>query len=63
MSTDSAGHFNDAIYAPQRLRICAFLAAVDWTEFLALRDDLNPWGATLSKHLRVLADNDFVKIR
>ncbi len=52
--------FDEIIHAPQRLRICAMLAAVDEMEFGTLRDELGVADSVLSKHLKVLADAGYV---
>ncbi len=53
--------FNEVIHAPLRLRICGMLRAVDEIDFAVLREALGIADASLSKHLKVLADNGFVK--
>jgi DNA-binding MarR family transcriptional regulator len=57
------GHFHDVVHAPIRLRACALLGSVDELEFSVLRDTLGISDATLSKHMRVLADAGLVKLR
>src|SRR5690625_6848582 len=59
MATDS--QFNEVIHAPLRLRICGILRSVDEVDFAVLRDTINISDASLSKHLKVLTDNGFVK--
>lgn len=55
--------FDEVIHAPVRLRVCGLLAAADEVEFSVVRDALGVSDATLSKHLRVLADAGFVDVR
>nr|WP_208012538.1 transcriptional regulator [Cellulomonas shaoxiangyii] len=51
------------MHAPVRLRACGLLAGVDHLEFAVVRDALGVSDATLSKHLKVLADAGFVEVR
>ncbi|KQQ10336.1 transcriptional regulator [Rathayibacter sp. Leaf296] len=51
--------FDEVIHAPLRLRICGLLRAGDGVDFGVLRDTLGVSDATLSKHLKVLADAGF----
>ena len=54
--------FDEIIHAPNRLRICAVLAAVTEAEFATLREVLGVTDPVLSKHLRVLHDAGYVTI-
>lgn len=54
--------FDDVIHAPVRLRICGLLRPVDRLEFGAVRDTLGVSDATLSKHLRTLAEAGYVEL-
>ncbi|WP_246036422.1 MULTISPECIES: transcriptional regulator [Cellulomonas] len=71
MSADAPGvapdevapRFDEVIHAPVRLRVCGLLAAADQVEFSVVRDALGVSDATLSKHLKVLADAGFVEVR
>jgi DNA-binding MarR family transcriptional regulator len=54
--------FDEVVHAPQRLRICAVLAAVDRAEFATLRDSLDVADSVLSKHLKVLVDAGYVTL-
>lgn len=54
--------FNDVIHAPNRLQICALLAAADRVEFATVRDSLGVADSVASKHLKVLADAGYVKL-
>ncbi|QGQ18323.1 helix-turn-helix domain-containing protein [Cellulomonas sp. JZ18] len=62
-SDEVAPRFDEVIHAPVRLRVCGLLAAADQVEFSVVRDALGVSDATLSKHLRVLADAGFVEVR
>ncbi len=53
--------FNEVIHAPLRLRICGLLRSVDDIDFSVLRDALGISDASLSKHLKVLAEAGFIK--
>lgn len=55
--------FDETIHAPLRLRICVALSAVESMEFGVLRDELEVADSVLSKHLKVLVDKDYVKLR
>lgn len=52
--------FDDVVHAPNRLQICAVLAAVDRAEFTTLRETLGVADSVLSKHLKVLVDAGYV---
>lgn len=54
--------FNEIIHAPNRLRICAVLAAVVEAEFATLRDTLGVADSVMSKHLKVLQDAGYVTL-
>lgn len=54
--------FNEVIHAPNRLRICGLLRAVNQMDFAVLRDALELSDATLSKHLKTLADNGYLRL-
>lgn len=53
---------NEVIHAPNRLRICAFLSAVDQAEFSTIRDMLGVADSVASKQLKVLDDAGYVKL-
>jgi DNA-binding MarR family transcriptional regulator len=55
--------FDELIHAPVRLRICGILRRVDQIDFTVLRDALGIADASLSKHLRLLADSGYVASR
>lgn len=54
---------NAVIHAPNRLRICAFLAPLQEAEFQVLRDELGVSDSVLSKHLRQLEEAGYVAFR
>ncbi|MHA7281908.1 transcriptional regulator [Arthrobacter sp. TMS2-4] len=53
-------HFDDVIHAPLRLRICGLLRPVDRLDFAVLRTALEVSDATLSKHLKTLAEAGYL---
>lgn len=55
--------FDAVVHAPNRLQICALLAAVDSAEFGAVRDALQVSDSVLSKHVRVLEEAGYVKVK
>lgn len=54
--------FDDVIHAPVRLRICGLLRQVEQMDFAVLRDTLDVSDATLSKHLKTLAEARYVSL-
>ena len=63
MATDlPAPAFDDAIHAPVRLRICGLLRHVEQADFGVVRDTLAISDASLSKHVKVLAERGYVAI-
>jgi DNA-binding MarR family transcriptional regulator len=56
----TAARFDEIVHAPNRLQICAMLAAVESAGFPALREGLGVADSVLSKHLRVLHDAGYV---
>lgn len=56
----SEPHFDETIHAPLRLRICGLLRHVDQLDFAVLKDTLNVPDATLSKHVKTLANTGYV---
>ncbi|MFE8977239.1 transcriptional regulator [Streptomyces cyaneofuscatus] len=50
----TAPRYDAVIHAPNRLQICAMLAAVDSMEFSRVRESLGVSDSVLSKHLKVL---------
>lgn len=57
-----SGRFDEVVHAPNRLRICALLAASSSVEFALLRDILGVADSVLSKHLKVLQDAGYLTI-
>jgi DNA-binding MarR family transcriptional regulator len=55
--------FDELIHAPVRLRVCGILRRVDQVDFTVLRDALGIADASLSKHLKALADAGYVSSR
>jgi DNA-binding MarR family transcriptional regulator len=55
--------FDEVVHAPNRLQICAMLAAVDSVEFATVRDSLGVADSVVSKHVRVLQDAGYVSVR
>jgi DNA-binding MarR family transcriptional regulator len=55
--------FDELIHAPVRLRICGILRRVDQIDFTVLRDTLGVADASLSKHLKLLAESGYVASR
>ncbi|PWG64744.1 transcriptional regulator [Bifidobacterium callitrichidarum] len=54
--------FNEVIHAPVRLRICGLLDTYGTVRFDVLRDTLGVSDATCSKHLKTLADHDYIRL-
>ena len=54
--------FDELIHAPNRLRICAMLAAVDSAEFSTVRDALEFADSVLSKHVKALQTAGYVTV-
>ena len=55
--------FDHVVHAPNRLQICAMLAAVESAEFAAVRDELDVSDSVLSKHVRVLEEAGYVQVK
>ncbi|TMQ90589.1 MarR family transcriptional regulator [Actinomadura soli] len=55
--------FDNVIHAPQRLRICAMLDAVNQIEFSLVQERLDVSASVLSKHVSVLMDAGYVEQR
>jgi hypothetical protein len=58
-----APRFDNVIHAPNRLRICAILAAVDSADFSTVRDGIGVSDSVLSKHIASLHASGYVAIR
>ena len=59
--TSLAG-FDEIVHAPNRLQICAILAAVDSADFAAVREMLGVADSVLSKHVRVLHEAGYIVV-
>lgn len=53
--------FNELIHAPNRLQICAMLVSVAEMEFKAIKMQLEVSDSVLSKHIKALQDEGYVK--
>jgi DNA-binding MarR family transcriptional regulator len=60
MST--APRFDEIVHAPNRLQICAVLAAVDSADFATVREGLGVADSVLSKHIRVLHEAGYIEV-
>lgn len=58
----AAPQFDPVIHPPNRLQICAMLAAVNSAEFATVRDALGVSDSVLSKHVRQLEEAGYVRI-
>ncbi|MGD3112773.1 transcriptional regulator [Streptomyces sp. YGL11-2] len=54
--------FDEVVHAPNRLRVCTTLAAVDAMEFSVVRDALVVSDSVLSKHVKVLQTASYVSV-
>jgi DNA-binding MarR family transcriptional regulator len=54
--------FDEIVHAPNRLQICALLAAVDSADFAAVREVIGVADSVLSKHVRVLHEAGYVAV-
>lgn len=59
----SGPRFDAVVHAPNRLQICALLRTVDSAEFATVRDELGISDSVLSKHVRVLEEAGYVKVK
>lgn len=59
----SQPRFDEIVHGPKRLQICAFLAPLDSAEFSAVRASLGVSDSVLSKHVAVLKDAGYLKVR
>jgi len=55
--------FDAVVHAPLRLQVCAMLAAVESAEFSAVRDELGVSDSVLSKHVKVLHEAGYLRIK
>jgi DNA-binding MarR family transcriptional regulator len=51
------------IHAPSRLQMCCMLAGVDDIDFATLREALEVSESVLSKHIKLLEDAGYLKVR
>lgn len=51
------------IHAPNRLQICCMLAGVDAIDFATLREALDVSESVLSKHIKLLEEAGYLKIK
>lgn len=58
----TATKFDDLVHAPNRLQICAILAAVDSADFATLRAGLGVADSVVSKHLATLEQAGYLVI-
>ena len=58
----SSARFDEIVHAPNRLQICAMLAAVDSADFATVREGLAVADSVLSKHVRVLHEAGYVEV-
>ena len=61
--TAVAPQFDAVIHPPPRLQICGLLAAVDTMEFATVRDTVGVSDSVLSKHVKLLEEAGYVKVR
>ena len=59
----TAPRFDAVVHAPLRLQVCAMLAAVESAEFSAVRDELQVSDSVLSKHVKVLDEAGYLRVR
>ncbi len=55
--------FDGVIHAPGRLQICALLSPVEDMEFATLRTAIGVSDSVLSKHLKLLEEAGYVRLR
>ncbi len=59
----TAPRFDAVVHAPLRLQICAMLSAVESAEFATVRDALEVSDSVLSKHVKVLDEAGYLRVR
>lgn len=59
----TAPRFDSVVHAPLRLQVCALLAAVESAEFATVRDELGVSDSVLSKHVKVLEEAGYARVR
>ena len=60
MNAQAQPVFDEVVHAPNRLQICAMLAAVEALDFATVRQSLAISDSVLSKHVKVLAEAGYV---
>ncbi len=55
--------FDPVIHAPGRLQICALLSATEEAEFAMVRAAIDVSDSVLSKHLKLLEEAGYVRLR
>ncbi|MFG3340398.1 transcriptional regulator [Glycomyces sp. NPDC048151] len=58
-----SARFDEIIHAPNRLRICSMLSAMNEVEFAALREALGVSDSVLSKQLKALEDAGYLSVK
>jgi len=58
-----APRFDAVVHAPLRPQVCAILAAVESAAFAAVRDELGVSDSVLSKHVKILDEVDYLRVR
>jgi DNA-binding MarR family transcriptional regulator len=58
----TAPRFDEIVHAPNRLQICAILAAVGSAGFATVREGLGVADPVLSKHIRVLQEAGYIEV-
>lgn len=58
-----SGELDPVIHAPNRLQMCCMLAAVDTIDFATVREALDVSESVLSKHVKMLEEAGYVKVR
>lgn len=59
----TAPRFDVVVHAPLRLQVCAMLAVVESAEFSTVRDELGVSDSVLSKHVKVLDEAGYLRVR
>lgn len=60
---NSIPQFDPVIHPPGRLQICAILTVVAEAEFAMVRDKIEVSDSVLSKHVKLLEEAGYLKIR
>lgn len=59
---NAVARFDEIVHAPNRLQICAILAAVESADFATVREGLGVADSVLSKHVRVLHEAGYLEV-